>query len=504
MFNGLDLTDAQVSQLNDLLIRALSGPAVTLDPKLRRDVTGNSGVTVGLGLTGISLESPAKMLYPVPTPLRNMIPRQVQGGIDYSYRQITDINQAKTWGSVGEAKRNTRQKFTEANKTVSFRSYGMDNALTQEAQFGGQSSVNPSINFQPQAFATLACLQAAMIVEELIMLGGNLTALGAPATPTAWTVQPATGRGSLTASTTYHFKVSALTEKGYFQGATGRASANSPGETTCSADLSVTTAAGGSAGDTSVGIQWAAKTAAVAYNVYAYTSTTVRYVATVFTNKYEVKALGSSTNVANTTDMTDPTVDVDTDGDAVYQTDGMIALLANSTTGYNVSLDGAALTGDSTTGVAEIDTMLKDRWDNYKISPDLIIANSAHAKQIDKLVLGSAAPVMRVDLQAGASKITGGISVAQIKNRYYNDKIIPILVHPNIPPGLILAPCFNLGEYYPNANIANNFVQKLAFEYARLEFARTKRQDEFGVYASGALAFYAAFAGGILTNVATS
>lgn len=500
MFMGLNINDQEIQQLGEVMTRALSAkPAQML-----RDVSGNVGVTTGLGLTGISMESPAKLLAPRPTPLRNMIPRRTVGGVNTTYRQITDINTAKTWGSVPEAERNSVQQFDESEKTISFHSYGIDGLLTQEALFGGKSSINPSIDFNPQSTASLANLLEAMFLEELLILGGNSVALGAPATPTAAAVQPATATGSLTASTAYYFRVSALTEKGYYQGATGRVSStNAPGETTPSSQLTVTTAAGGQPGDTSVKIEWAAKLGAVAYNVYAHSTTTVIYHSTVYVNNATINALTSSTHVVNTADLTDPAVDT-LAGKTNTQFDGLISWLSKSANSYVHSLAGASLTGDNTTGVAELDDMFLDMWTNYKVSPDLIIVSGAQKRKFDRIILGSSTPGMNVYLTAGQTNITGGMTAGQVVNRYYANKVIPTLVHPNLPPGIILAPVFQLGEYYPGSNIANNFEMRLAFEYARTEFARVKRQDEFGTYAAGALAMFATFGGGILTEVGTA
>ena len=60
-------------------------------------------ITTSTGLTGYSLEAPAKKLYPVLTPLRNRIPRnshQGQGATATNWKAITGINSAKLKASV--------------------------------------------------------------------------------------------------------------------------------------------------------------------------------------------------------------------------------------------------------------------------------------------------------------------------------------------------------------------------------------------------------------------
>lgn len=476
------LNEEALARLNDLTVKALNG-----GPKpIQRTVSGNTGVTTGLGLVGLPLEAPAKLLYPVPTPLRNMVTRRTVGGINFQVRQITGINTDGLWPSVAEGTRNSVSKFSENDVTYTFKSFGKENLLTQEALFGGNSAITGGQNFDPRAFATLACLQDTMLGEELLMLGGNNTALGNVAGLAASATQPAASTGTLATATAHYVRVTALTLRGYLGGATGNGGSDAIGETSAAAATTISTAASG-AGSDAIAIDWTAKPGAVAYNVYVYTTSGARYHSTVTTNHAVIKALGSSTNVVNTLDKTATSTDFP---GLIYQ--------SSVSSGYFKSLDDAAFTSDSTQNVKEIDDMLKSLWDSKKVSPDVIFANSADAKAIDKIVLGSSAPVARVDLQAGASSITGGISVGGIKNRYFGDKVIPIKVHPNLPPGTIIAPCFNLGEYYPQANIPQNIQMVLSFDYTRQDFAMVQRQEEFGVYASGALVVYAPFACGVI------
>lgn len=480
---GLD--EAGLARLNKLTVEALNGPR----QQVQRTVSNNTGVTTGLGLVGLPLAAPAQLLYPVPTPLRNMVTRRTVGGINFQVRQITGINTASLWPSVAEGIRNSVSKFNESDKTYTFKSFGKENLLTQEALFGGNSAITAGQNFDPRAFATLACLQDTMLGEELLDLGGNYTALGAPAGLAAAGTQAAASTGTLSTNTAYYFKVTALTLQGYAAGATGHASADALGESTDAGAVTVTTAVSG-AGSDSVSLTWTALPGAVAYNVYAYSTSGARYHSTVTVNKAVVKALGSSTNVPNSADKTGTATDYP---GLIYQ--------CSVGSGYYKSADGAAFTSDSTQNVAELDAMFKSLWDSKKVSPDVLFVNSADAKAIDKIVLGSSAPVARINLQMGESSITGGISVGGVKNRYYGDKVIPVKVHPNLPAGTVLAPCFSLGEYYPQANVPQNIVKVLSFDYTRQDFAMVQRQEEFGVYAAGALVVYAPFACGVIANL---
>ena len=113
------------------------------DNVLRKDATNSVGVTTGLGALPIPLDAPAKLLYPILTPFRNMFPREVKGGNSTTFRQITGINTQKRWASVPEAStsvtgRNNPIAFNEKDVTFNYKTLEEENLLTPEAEFGGQ------------------------------------------------------------------------------------------------------------------------------------------------------------------------------------------------------------------------------------------------------------------------------------------------------------------------------------------------------------------------------
>lgn len=464
--------------------------------RIQKDATNQVGVATPLGTLPVPLEAPAKLLYPVPTPLRNMIPRDVVGGNSITFRQITGINTQKRWSSVAEATssttgRNSFIAFNEKDVTYTWKTLEQESLLTPEAQFGGNGNGQ---NFNNEEFATLSLLQATMLGEELVILGGNVSALGKVAGVTKTGVaQAATTVGGLTAGTNYYIYVTPLTLQGYYAGVTGQATGvDQQGEGTGD-EFTIATAAGGNAGDESITITWTAKAGAVAYNVYIGASTGIanaNYYGTYTTCYAQILSVPTSTR-PNGADKTANALDYD----------GLYALCETGTNVYRTDLANATLTGDNKLGVAELDTMFKSFWDNYKVSPDLLIVNSTQRKKIDEIVMGSAAPIVRVEGQFGDQQITAGMAVKSVLNRYMG-KDVPILTHPNAVPGTILAVCNSLGEYYPNARIANNLVMKLCWDYRKIDFAMAKRAKEFGIDVRGALVNYAPFAMGAITGIA--
>lgn len=473
-----------------------------LVPEIEKDATNQLGVVTGLGLVPYPLEAPAKLLYPVLTPLRNMIPRSVVGGASLYYKRVTGINTTKIWGSVAQATSNTTGRnapiaYNEKDVTETWKSFGMESFFTPEAQRGASSTVVPGQNFNAEEFATLSCLQATMLAEEKLILGGNNTALGNVSGVTkSGVTQDATGIGSLTAATTYFITVTALTLQGYFQGVQGQVAAvDQAGEGT-GTEVSIATTTGGTAGDKAIKVTWTPVRGAVAYNVYIASTTGAansKYVATTTQNLYDITSVPAGNRI-NAADQTANANDFN----------GLIAIAEASTSGYFASLGGATaatFTGDNKTGVNEIDTMLKSLWDSYRLGPGVLVAQSTERKKISQIVLGSSTPVFRVQLEAGSSSVTGGIFVNSILNPYTGEEV-PLMTHPDIPQGTLLALTFDLGKWYPNANIVSNIEMKLAWDYQREDFARTARRTDFGVYASGGLVVRFPSALGAITCIA--
>ena len=152
------------------------------------------------GLTAFSLEAPAKTLYPVLTPLRNLLPRVVGGtGIQANWRAITGINNGRLPAGLPEGARGGVIDTTVREYFAAFRGLGLDDNVTFEADMAAMGFDDV------KARATEGLLRSLMIEEERIILGGNGSlALGTTPTPTVttaasgvtstrWADQPAGG-----------------------------------------------------------------------------------------------------------------------------------------------------------------------------------------------------------------------------------------------------------------------------------------------------------------------
>ena len=167
-----------------------------------------AGITIATGLVAYDLEPVAQRMYPVITPLRNSIPR-VGGGVGTGvhYMQVTGIT--PTSPGVAEGHRGGVMDTTVVPKSAAWATLGQENAVTFEAE---ESSLPGSDN---RALAALTLLDALMLSEEAVLLGGNASlALTQTPQPTLLDVAPAAGQ-NFKASTKYTVNCVALTLEGY-------------------------------------------------------------------------------------------------------------------------------------------------------------------------------------------------------------------------------------------------------------------------------------------------
>src|SRR4051812_23047254 len=159
------------------------------------------------GLQVYDLEAPAKLLYPVLTPLRNKIPRVGGGkGIQANWRAITAINSAGVSAGLGQGNRGGVIDQTVKEYFAAYRGIGLDNYVTFEADMSAEG-------FQDlKSTAVQSLLRALMVQEERIILGGNgITGLGVTPTPSVTAI--ASG-GAIATGVTVQVGCVALTMEG--------------------------------------------------------------------------------------------------------------------------------------------------------------------------------------------------------------------------------------------------------------------------------------------------
>ena len=466
-----------------------------------------------LGLVWYDLEPSAKLLYPVLTPLRNMIPRvSGAGGTATNWKVITGINTGKLSPGVSEGQRTAKITTTANNKTATYKGLGLEDAVTFEADYAAQ-------NFDDvKALAVLGLLRALMIAEEKVILYGQpefqINVGNACPTPTATL---STG-GGLTANTVYYCKCVPLTPEGYAQssvagniiqtttrtnvdgtndtynGGCGKISANNSANSASNNAILFSIAANAVAGTLkgAAAYAWFCGNAAANANLTLTAITTVPY--------FLLKGNETTGNqTANDLAANDYSNDALLFGGLWEQ-----IVTANSNA-YFRDLGGNNLTGvNGTPDVVEIEVALKAFWDNYKLSPDNILMNAQEVKNINKIVMsGNGLPVFRFNLDAkgeGMGYTAGGL-VGQYINKYTMDggSLIKMMLHPNIPPGSMMF--YSSRIPYPLSNVSNILQMKMRRDYYQIEWPLVKRQYEYGVYEDGLLQNYFPPAFGLMTGI---
>ena len=458
------------------------------------------------GITYYDLEGPAKQLYPVLTPLRNKLPRVVGGrGIQANWRAVTGVNINGLSIGLGQGNRGGVQASSTQDFFASFKGMGLDDNVTFEADMAAEGFEDL------KALAVEGLLRATMIGEEFVILGGNsTTGLGQTPTPTL----SAASTGGTLATSTLSVIAAALTLEGFH---TSSLANGIPGQVTrTNADGSTDTYGGGSAQQSSnatvsvtgatgsVAATVAAKQGAYAYAWFWGAAGSEKLGAITTLNSVLITANATGTQAASAI----PNAAADNSQNGLIF-DGYLGIAAkSSSSAYYVSQPtgtagtGTPLTADGEGGVVEIDAALKYFWDTWRLSPDVIYVSSQEQKNITaKILQGNANASQRFVVNAEQGALAGGFMVRSYLNKYSmaGAKDIPIVLHPNLPPGTILFHTERLP--YPLSNVAAINQMKLRRDYYQIEWPMRSRKYEYGVYFDGVLQSYAPFSLGVITNI---
>lgn len=472
--------------------------------------------TATTGLQAYNLEGPAKKLYPVLTPLRNSMPREGGGfAIQANWKAITDINVNNVRAGVSEGKRGGVISHKQSEYLAAFRGFGLENNVTFEATYASKGYEDV------KALAVAQTLEATMIQEERLILGGN-TSVGMGTTPTPTLSASATG-GSLAAGTMSVICVALglqayLDAVGVNNGSSGQyfnvATAQVPGQITrTNADGSTDNFGGGSAQKSAAAT---ATTTGAAGSIAATVSPVVGAVgyawfwgaagsevlgAITSTNSVLITAAAAGTQTAASLAASDnSTSSLDFDG-LLYQAwkPGSNAYVYNMPTGQAGT--GTPLTADGAGGIVEFEMAFAYFYTRYRLSPTKIYVSAQELVNITKKIIANGgAPLLRLTVDAqNPSTLRAGVVVGSYLNKVMGVEV-PIVVHPNMPAGTIFFYTETLP--YPLSNVSTVARMLMRQDYYQLEWPLRARRYEYGVYADGVLQHYAPFSMGIITNIA--
>jgi hypothetical protein len=500
------LKTAQQKPLGDPRFKSLIGLE-------KSTFTENASATSGL--TFYDLELGAKFLYPVLTPLRNMIPRvSGKGGVQAAWRAITQINVNQTSGpnanvgplrfGVSAANRGGVMAVQTKDYVANYKGIGVETSVDFEAQYAGQGFDDI------RAVGAKTGLEALMLGEEAMILGGcSSTALGPTPTPTLL----ASTTGGTLAAQTWSVICAALTLDGLMngslaggvQGSITRTNADGTQDTfgggvaKVSASATVTTT--GTTGSITASITPPVP-GALGYAWFWGPAGSEKLGAITSINSVVITATASGSQLASSLGVSDNSSNALAFDGLIYQ-----AVLSGSGS-YIYTMPsgsvgtGTPLTSDGAGGIIEIDTALKFMWDIYRLSPDTMWVNSQEALNISrKIVAGSQTAAQRFVFESSQDMVGGGIMVRTYLNRFsmQGGSVVDIRVHPNMPAGTILMTTKTLP--YPLAGVGNVNQIRTRQDYYQIEWPLRSRRYEYGVYADEVLQCYFPPSLALITNI---
>lgn len=470
-------------------------------------------INIATGLVPFDLQAPAKNLYPVNTPLRNRIPR-VSGGLGTAtnWKQIRNITGSgyDAMGWVAEGQRTGRMSYSAENKAATYVTMGEEDSVTFEAISAGQGFEDV------RATGTMRVLQKMMLKEENAILFGNASlALGTPSTPTL----SAGGTGATLGAATYSVIVVALTGEG-FRGASLSGGVPTT-QTVTGADGQTYVLNGGSSNKSAAATQAitlgqvlscsvTAVNGAVAYAWFVGTAGSERLeaITTINSATFRAPLVGGTRQAAST-------ITTDNSRNATLAYDGLLTTAFSTGSGAYVRAlatgtagTGTALSASGRGTITEIDDMLQSMWDQYQVSPDVLYVNAQELKNITNKALAGPGTSPLLQLFAPPEQGSANLMAGGVVGFYFNPFTmgggmrIPVLLHPALPPGTIIAWASNLPAQYQSANVPQVAEVRTRRDYYQLDYPLRTRAQEFGVYCESVLAVYAPFAMGVITNIA--
>lgn len=470
------------------------------------------------GLQAYNLEGPSKKLYPVMTPLRNAIAR-ISGGhaTQANWKAITNINVANVRAGVSEGKRGGVITHAQSEYFAAFRGFGLENSVTFEANYASK-------NYEDvKALAVMQTLEATMIQEERLILGGN-TSVNLGTTPTPTLAGSTTG-GTLAAatwsvicvalglqayldvvgvnngSTGQYFDASTAVVPGVISRTNADSSSDSFGGGSAQKSASATVATTGATGSISATVTPVAGAVGYAWFVGPAGSERLNAVTSINSTVIAAASNGAAQLASTLAASDNSTSALDFDG-LLYQAikSGSGAYVVQQPTG--TAGQGTPLTSDGAGGIVEFEQAFVYFYNRYRLSPTKIYVSAQELINITKKVIANGgAPLLKLNanINAQTNAIAAGIVVGSYWNKVTGQEV-PIVVHPNMPAGTVFFYTERLP--YPLANVSNVAQMLLRQDYYQLEWPLRTRKYEYGVYADGVLQHYAPFSMGVISNIA--
>jgi hypothetical protein len=482
-----------------VIAKAMQAP---IPEAVKKAFTSPSGPTTGLA--EYNLEQGARLIYPIDTPLRNMIPREVgQAGTQANWRAITAVNPNGENIGVSEGNRGGYNSYTEVDRFAKFVEFGLEDYVTWKAERAAGDFQNLD------ELSVQMLLQATMEAEEKVMLGGlGSVLLGTTPTPT---VATSTTGGTLPSQSGLLTCV-ALTLRGSVSSTVAagvkipyvRTNADGSQDTIqgFSAAPSASAAATTTTGASSLTASVTAVPGAFGYAWYYGVAGSQILTAITTINSVAITAPQSGTQNLTAVPATDKSNDP-----LVF--DGLIAqmiaagsgsYLAAQATGTPGTGNKLTTTGSGTGGILEFDNAIMSFYQNYRLIPTDIWISGADQKAIKALILAGNTNAS-VFFQGADNEVKAGARVRTYTNPIgYGTPDLRLRVHPFLPQGTVLFTTEKVP--YPLSNVRNIMKMNMRRDYYSILWPLRSRKYEYGVYADGVLQHYFPASMGMITNIA--
>ncbi|MGH6798310.1 MAG: hypothetical protein ACREDI_08000, partial [Roseiarcus sp.] len=327
--------------------------------------------------------------------MRNSLPRvaRLNPGDAARWRSITTVTGSgfDAMGWVPEGQRSASMSYQAVLNTAPYVTLGEEDTVTFEAEAAAQGFEDVN------ATATLRILQKTMRKEETALLGGNTSlALGAPGAPSL----TASGTGGTLPAATYSVIVVALTFEGYRNSTLAGGVATT--KTITGNDGNTFTLSGGS----SMRSPNVTQVVTVGQTLFATAPLVNAAVAYAWyvgpAGSESLQAITSINSAAFNTPLTPgqqaaTVITADNSRNATLAYDGLLTVGFNPATNSFVQAlssgpagTGTFLTPSGRGSIVEIDNMLMQMWNAFRLSPTVIYVNAQEQKNITAKCLTNA------------------------------------------------------------------------------------------------------------------
>jgi hypothetical protein len=465
-----------------------------------------SGILNSTGLFGYDLSKWISLI-PIETPFRNRVKRvpASEGAKFAIWRALLNVNSSQADPAVGFDFAGNLVVISEQDMQAPFAPFAVAGRVTQDAIDLAKGYADA------RAIATINVLNQLMMGEDRKMIGAQTFALATPATPIV--TDSATG-GSIAASTAVNVRVAARTGNNYFYGGSGLNSAQG----------TVTTSTVAASTHSATATVTAVK-GAVAYDWFVagfyYTTTIVN---TVVITSIPTANQALPTNLPELSTVAPVALPTADGSGRANDYNGLLATLAGdySATGVLVtpgtgtasgavwtSLDGGTLTLAGGT-ITQIDALFLAIYQAVRLSPTALMMNAQQAQDIGAKILGtnSAVTYLQPTDANGRTDVMAGGFVGSFINKAAGGKVVPVEVHPHVPPGTIIARTDSVP--FPGSNIGETCVLETLRDYADFSYganfspgvAGGGPREDFEVRVVSAFKNLAPVAMGVLQNIA--